>query len=315
MSNKKGYDTINSIKYIFIVLVLLAVIWLCGCTERPPLSNNENTGGPVAESPSTDAAESPEPSALPEPSCTRREELEITARSLLHGEAIPFRHHPYSYNGAGSDAVTFFYKGGSEAAFAAYNDPSMQGEPITSFPPELAEQAARSLTVYANAIGFQTVYQTEGISDGLFGEGYCGRNWFILKTEGWNTKSVHTIWLDGGDGWHEFGSNNGEAADITGAVILSPDTAFLCEYSYAYNGGLDFKVFGSFDGGETWRDMELKLPDEYSGYFISNAYAPYFEGEHGIILASAFYEDGTYIFGGFITEDGGRSWGAFTPAQ
>lgn len=53
--------------------------------------------------------------------------------------------------------------------------------------------------------------------------------------------------------------------------------------------------------------MGLELTGEYAGYQHAVAFAPTFEGDRGIILVGAFYNDRNVICC-FTTSDGGRTW-------
>ncbi|MBO6061233.1 MAG: hypothetical protein J6P98_03870 [Clostridia bacterium] len=146
-------------------------------------------------------------------------------------------------------------------------------------------------------------------------EGYCGDNWFILQSEELLNvaQRIHTVWRrDESGNWYEFGSNNSELAQITGACILSEKTGFMCCYSFGYEEGRACRLFATFDGGETWQNMDLTLPEEYSGYYSFHLSGPVFEDEKGAVLVSITYHnegmDYSVRWGCFTTEDGGHSW-------
>ena len=189
-------------------------------------------------------------------------------------------------------------------------------EPFANFPIEAVEvgnlKVVNYLVEYLDLLPSSIVIQ-DGYSHGF---GFAGEDWFLLKFEdcaSMKHQNVHSIWrTDDGENFYEFGHNNSYIGEVTGACILSETTGFLCQTDCGYldrehDGAIGFKVFGTFDGGETWQDMGLELTGEYAGYQHAVALAPTFVGDRGIILVGAFYNDRRVICC-FTTSDGGRTW-------
>ena len=148
--------------------------------------------------------------------------------------------------------------------------------------------------------------------------GFCGEDWIVVHTVTDSRFQVHTIFrTDDGIDWYEFGSANsikGGFSEITGACILSKTDGVICLHSASFDDERYERAFITRDGGENWTDLELALPDEYPNCLLSDLFCPAFSGDHGVILANAYYnelnEDGTVtnVFGWFETRDLGASW-------
>ncbi|MBR6410489.1 MAG: hypothetical protein IKS35_03825 [Clostridia bacterium] len=141
--------------------------------------------------------------------------------------------------------------------------------------------------------------------------GFSGDDWFVFVTDEAIPfhKGIHTIWrTENGTDYYEYGDNNAYPYRVTGAFILSKTIGFLCQddlLSDDFAG--NFKLFGTFDGGRTWQDMGLSLPDEYAGYTYATAFFPYFLEEEGIVFVCVNDREGQKtVF--FRTDDGGRTW-------
>ncbi|MBR6410996.1 MAG: hypothetical protein IKS35_06405 [Clostridia bacterium] len=141
--------------------------------------------------------------------------------------------------------------------------------------------------------------------------GFLGDDWFVFITEDSLPlhKGIHTIWrTENGTDYYEYGNNNSYPYRVTGAYILSEMTGFLCQDDLLSNESAgNFKLFGTFDGGRTWQDMGLSLPETYAGYSYATAFFPYFLGEKGIVFVCVDdLTDRKTVF--FQTEDGGKTW-------
>ena len=147
--------------------------------------------------------------------------------------------------------------------------------------------------------------------------GFSGDDWFVFFTDEALPfhKAIHTIWrTENGTDYYEYGDNNAYPYAVTGAYILSGTTGFLCQDDLMTDDRAgNFKLFGTFDGGRTWQDMGLALPEEWAGYHYATAFFPFFLEERGIVFVSASYaqgegEDFAWKTFYFQTDDGGFSW-------
>ena len=144
---------------------------------------------------------------------------------------------------------------------------------------------------------------------------YSGNDWIVFFTDEFipGFRSVHAIYRMTEDGeLREFGHHNALSQIVTGACILSETTGFLCQSFMKNPYQFGFALFGTFDGGETWTDMGLELPEKYDDYTDAAAFFPYFEGDRGIVFIGLADEsadsDWNETVCCFITEDGGRTW-------
>ncbi|MBQ3849839.1 MAG: hypothetical protein II747_05240 [Clostridia bacterium] len=165
--------------------------------------------------------------------------------------------------------------------------------------------------------------QTSLKSGGAFNkiEGFCGEDWFMLQSEGVadGSQYMHTIWRrDDSGNWYEFGSNNKELAMVVDANFISDKTGFMCCYSPAYadiqgENRLQ-RFFATFDGGDTWQDMELYPSYGYENCSGCTFYGPVFEDDIGVVLIDVFSKSDlselnpTVNHDCFVTEDGGHTW-------
>ncbi len=155
--------------------------------------------------------------------------------------------------------------------------------------------------------------------------GFCGDDYVVFtgySLDSPHTKRLHVIYRsDDGENWYEFGGCNDSyyQPSVTGARILSDKVGYLSLYSLSYNDGRDFRVVRTEDGGQSWQELDLTIPEEYYGYGRSGAMSPYFNGDNGVIIIWLEYyeEDNAQYIGRrycwFITHDGGDTWSFGAP--
>lgn len=310
------------------------------CKTGPTITDGRGKGNPVGTEITANAAETPaptEPEAAPEAAewnvteiRSRRSEFEASAKDVLDGKTeadgvYPFV--PMTGDNAGESFLRMSAKGGA-AAFTAYDvclykerlDGSFNlecryecAEPFAHFPSVLPEKINGKLAEYAKRFLGVELLRNES-ENTMPAMGFVGSDWLVvLNGETTGSRQVHTIWrTDDGTNYYEFGHNNSFPGQVTGACIVSKTTGFLCQIDTGSDDIVGFKVFGTFDGGETWRDMGLELPDEYAGFGVSGAFAPYFEGDNGVVFVSMWYRDhgeyGETLVRSFSTADGGKTW-------
>lgn len=215
------------------------------------------------------------------------------------------------------------FEGGSIGAFSSYLLLSNEEEGawdhylcvdcVSELPLETYKAAMEKIIEYRKEYwgmdSIRTQFETENFGSSPM-PCYCGEDWFILPD--WEVimnRQAITIWrTDDGETYYEFGAKNGEPGVLTDAAILSDKVGYLCQNSPLFEDGRGFRVFATDDGGKSWKALELEVPEEYSGYGSSFAYAPVFIGEKGA-LAICLYYDGfrreTILF---ETSDGGSTW-------
>ena len=331
----KHSPLIRVIPFILIIVLLLTIL---ACVSPKAQSNNTkgdtvNTEGPANV---TDTPAPTEPTTTPDAAewtvteiHSHRSELEASAKAVLEGKGDTETVYPFvpmTGDNAGESFLRVSAEG--EGALMAYDvclyeekldsDYNLEwqyecAEPFAQFPAELSGMINAKLAEYAKQFLGVELLQNEG-ENLMPALGFVGTDWIVVVNgETTGNRQVHTIWrTDDGANYYEFGHNNSFSGQVTGACIVSKTTGFLCQVDTGNDDVVEFKVFGTFDGGETWQDMGLALPEEYAGYGISAAFAPYFEGDNGVLFVSMWYRDrgeyGETLVRSFTTSNGGRTW-------
>lgn len=293
--------------------LILCVCALCmlfaSCTSGvvPEASGSvEPTAPVVAETePAETSAATAEPTEAPAATAEPAEQSAAFFDEWLPGVEVPVRPSVLFSGDTPADGTPH------EFVYAYSRSASSQDDPVLAIPYAVAVEAENRLYDYLEE---RFVPMTQR-SDELFFDcgGLCGEDWFALESVELNKtwQHLYTIWRrDAGGNWYEFGSNNaGEPVTLDGISFLSETTGFMCCSGY-WSGDISMsRLFASFDGGETWRDMGLTLPEEYEGYDSYYLSGPVFEGENGVVFADIHYDNDTVVRRGcFITSDGGHSW-------
>ena len=211
--------------------------------------------------------------------------------------------------------------GGSDNYLGVDGYETVYSDPVAEYPREVGETALQRLyREIPEELGFDW-------GDGKYvtAEGFAGEDWFLIKTVDDNLQDIqfHCIFVKGADGeWREVPSNDKELLQpIFGACMLDENTGFLC-----YNGKfLDepdetyrrLYVYRTEDGGKTWLDTGLELPEEYGTVHPGSCLSPVFSGDHGAMFVNAFSYDesiGEASYEGkqlklwYETWDGGKTW-------
>ena len=195
-------------------------------------------------------------------------------------------------------------------------------EPIARFPKELGDMALERISaLYAEKTG-DPAEKTVPL-EGWFGDDYA----VLVYTPGGTDSSpqVNCIFrTDDGENWYEFGNYPSIDFPLNGACIVSDRVGFVCVGSWRGYVTMDESnvrrlfVFMTEDGGETWRDLGLELPESFASC-ENYAFSPLFEGDHGVIPVSSLDRDTTsparYRFSWFETDDGGRTWTFVGPEE
>ena len=115
---------------------------------------------------------------------------------------------------------------------------------------------------------------------------------------------------DGGDTWSEVG-NPYDAGEhygvVTGAGFSTEEIGFI-SYRYFEDAGPD--IWWTSDGGDTWEELMITLPEEYAGdEYVFTPLSPAFHGSSGIypIEALALSDESTemiYLY----SDDYGVTW-------
>ena len=323
------------IPFILTAVLLLSIV---GCMSPSPIDSKGNETEADAGAAASDIPSSAEPETTPESTPesadwtvseirSHRSELEDSAKAVLEGKGDTESVYPFVPM-TGDNSGESFLRVTAEGALTAYDvclykekldsDFNLEwqyecAEPFAQFPAELSGEIHAKLAEYAKQFLGAELLPREG-ENLMPALGFVGADWLVaVNGETTGNRQVHTIWrTDDGTSYYEFGHNNSFSGQVTGACIVSKTTGFLCQVDTGNDDIVAFKVFGTFDGGETWQDMGLTLPEEYAGYGISAAFAPYFDGDNGVVFVSMWYRDrgeyGETVIRSFTTSDGGQTW-------
>ena len=324
---------------ITIISVSLALLFTACGREREAAGYPVHGGGPTASAtqtetgfrtpastaapvPSGTAEQAPEPSSSAfvnmEDDCSKHEatwyeEYETAAKAVLRGEEYKF--WPYYYGC--QNELRFCYDGEdfNEGCLRACFDKELN-DTAFSYPPAAAKTAQKLLLdYYEGVIPVIGDYDTPLLNEKSPGWGFGGENWFLIKLDPWHTVNEFAlVYLNDDGSCSEIGPHSfKEHPDVIGAWVSDKNNAILCTLSWLQDDGRGMKVYRTTDGGKSWDDLGLKIPDEYEGYVMSAAYAPVFEGEDGVILVTLSYPvrnetDPTVVSCCFLTHNGGDDW-------
>lgn len=204
------------------------------------------------------------------------------------------------------------YKGGvlHDEPEACYYEPV---EPFAEFPAELGERARSSLCAYMHRCLGTEVRDEAALQ--MFG--YIGKNCVVFMNEQHHgAQAAALFYTPDGNEWTELLPNEAAPYELTGGCVLSDSTAILC---YCNNRLKDdpqeLIVMRTEDGGRTWEDIGLVIPQELAEQPVQpiRALSPVFDGEHGVmVLTYQVYNrekgeaEGRTSW--FETADGGRTW-------
>ena len=185
-------------------------------------------------------------------------------------------------------------------------------EPIAEYPREVGELALNRL--------YNEVAWLDYVGPYTGAEGFVGDDWFVLKTVDDSMQDIQfsVIFHREGNEWHEFGDNNSQQdRPLFGACIVDENVGFLSYFTKFYDqpDGSYRKIwlYRTDDGGRTWVDMGLEIPEEYGNCYPGYAASPVFDGDHGVMQVCAFGlgssgEETQYKGLWYETFDGGLTW-------
>ncbi|MCR5807958.1 MAG: hypothetical protein K6G56_00195 [Clostridiales bacterium] len=300
-------------------------------TDTPAPSEKATEAPVVTEAPSEEPTGEEDNWKLEGSEASCRDYLEAAARAVLSGTAYaadvklcsPCLYLRRTEGPSGDSWTAYgeyeFYSRKSAEAPYLYEFRYKVNDPVKSFPAELEKDSLDRIAQYTKEYLHMDVAETEDRelpSDRYMpAEAFTGEDWMLISSQDpAMNRYVHAIWrTDDGENYHEFGHNNEWPGYVTGACIVSGSTGFICqEDPYTSDLAVGFKVFGTFDGGETWQELGLELPEKYRGFTYAEAFFPYFEGERGIVFVSVHLDEwgeyGRNLTRCFITEDGGHTW-------
>lgn len=191
-------------------------------------------------------------------------------------------------------------------------------DPIETYPAELGHWAYRAVGDYLRANGFADFTGDEGLQ--LFG--YIGEDYIIVTdAPQMGSQSVAIFRRDSSGNWVEFPVPDKQPTQITGGCVLSDKVAYICYQDRGIMHSGDYTprqlvIWRTTDGGQTWEDINLWIPEEYEGYICPPAYvfSPVFEGDHGMIVVAYCVYNPEVEYGfeqhssWFETNDGGNTW-------
>jgi hypothetical protein len=116
---------------------------------------------------------------------------------------------------------------------------------------------------------------------------------------------------DGGQSWYKTDSVTATMSLVTDAGFINNDIGFLSFGSFNREGQPPIPwLFRTGDGGNTWEEVAVQIPDEYKGYF-TEAEVPVFTRDEGTLLVNQG-PNGDYLGGNvlakFTSDDRGETW-------
>lgn len=289
--------------------------------ETDPTDQPSDTGEP----PITTEA----PSALPTSAATEppyqvteyrseHESYVVFANAVLNGGSAE---EAFSLDGGG---VFFGVEDGKLTAYARaviHDDPGNVHyelfDPIAYYPYELGERAAKSVSDYIR----RNIDPEFAGDDDLQLFGYIGENYVIFTDEPFHGYQAYALFFtEDGENWTELDAMPQRLIQLTGGCVLSQNEAYLCFFDRSQMMFDDYTpreltVYRTNDGGKTWKDVGLWIPEEYEGVIAPPAAAlsPVFIGERGMIAVTyttynAENEGFDSRTSWFETDDGGMSW-------
>ncbi|MBO4879779.1 MAG: hypothetical protein J5544_05925 [Clostridia bacterium] len=326
-----GFDTVVQIsssdilKHVLPLLAVFVLVFICmpsffacAVSNQPVIvpTPAHNTEAPPETSAPTDESEKPIVSFI-----SHRDEYHAAIGEFLQNGTISKAYTVSVFSPSLTGEQVFFdYSGDEFCVFLReelYSGRSaLCSEPIAYFTRSAGEAAQSSLTAYYYQYGWGEYTVPTGKS--IYPRrGYSGDGFAVIVGDSVNSNQLCCIFtIDENGEWHEFGETNGVFPSIvTGACIRNEHNGFICFMNYAYEGYEEERnrifVFFSGDGGGSWRDLGLCLPEEYAS-FTCYPLSPVFKGDHGVIpvycTGSSLNPDEQYVLCFFETYDNGVSW-------
>ena len=294
----------------------------------------EIVGDPSTEEPSEQMTEEPaEPTAEP----TETPDLQVLSSTEYESDYLAYAEMGEALlAGAGavegvftytnSNRVFFGFDGEKLVAYAklrvenlgvpggsAEQANRVYSEPIAEYPASLGHEAEAKLIEYTG----EYLY---AVLDTIPMTGFIGDNYVVFTGESFQEQQVHCIfYTDDGENWYELGHNNAHAKLLCGACMANSEVGFLCYTTLRYfpEGEAEttrrLLIYKTEDGGETWQDIRLFMPEEYADSAPNFPLSPVFSGSHGVlpVIGSIFDPSiGNFISYTvwFETNDGGATW-------
>lgn len=318
----------TKMRLVVAALVLALALAAVGCTFMGGKAPVPDDASEPTESPAPAATEKPEPTEPPAVTDVPRSEATLdtvyesnyyeylaAAQKLLAGENAEKLYENDVYFHLDDDAFRAYAKqveyqrrtskGNIEYSFE-YEDP------IAEYPREVGEKALNRLYTEIPWLDYVGPYTQA--------EGFVGDDWFVLKTVDDSMQDIQfsVIFRRDENGWYEFGDNNSQQfRPLFGACIVDENVGFLSYFTKFYDepDGSYRKIwlYRTDDGGKTWVDMGLVLPEEYGMSYPGYGASPVFDGDHGVmpVCAHNWEYDGSnkpsYDLM-YETFDGGKTW-------
>ena len=194
-------------------------------------------------------------------------------------------------------------------------------DPIAEYPREVGEAALKRLYLeIPEECGFEGAYSGVGKT----AEGFAGKDWFMLKTVDDTIQDIqfHCIFVKGADGsFNEIDANDKQMHTLVyGALMLNEKEGYIGYGGKNLSDPDDtyrkIYLFRTDDGGRTWKDVGLVIPEEYGSPYPGCVLSPVFDGDHGAMLVIASrldvpeftpWEEARLTLW-YETFDGGRTW-------
>ncbi|HIZ84503.1 MAG TPA: hypothetical protein H9668_08830 [Firmicutes bacterium] len=138
--------------------------------------------------------------------------------------------------------------------------------------------------------------------DGTYGPDSFG--WLVAghdRSMGWEACSIYFTY-DGGRSWeNSHGLDDWYSTLFSGAAFSSEEVGFLCFTSIT---GDSSRILRTVDGGKTWEDFELPLPEFPGSESYEITITPTFDGKNGVFELRRTQNSRAR----FVTDDGGLTW-------
>ena len=305
-----------------VTALALAAVMFCflGCKSSEPPANDDPDAAKTTEAPTPEPTEALTPEPTEEPTdgwisdYTEESEyyayMQAAADLLANGSLTPV-YTCDAYFRLDDDALRAYAK--RTELYRIRDDGQYEysfeySEPIAEYPREVGEKALNRL--------YTEIPWLDYVGPFTGAEGFVGDDWFVLKTVDDTMQDIQfsVIFRREGNEWYEFGDNNSQQdRPLFGACIVDENVGFFSYFTKFYDepDGSYRKIwlYRTDDGGKTWVDMGLEIPEEYGYCYPGYACSPVFDGAHGVMQVLAYHGDGSGNWGlWYETRDGGLTW-------
>lgn len=209
-----------------------------------------------------------------------------------------------------------------EQALALYRYVSVEPDleqPFTAYIPDDGSEQIEIYTADRQTYLTSIPYETLGVlrdygagwTDGVeFYGGVIGRSfaWILVSCPSESGGMVQNFCVsrNGGEVWDISDFSALPSGTVTGAGFANDEVGFISYRAEEIGAPV---IYRTIDGGASWQQLELPVPENYANCRI-DAGTPTFSGENGVYPLTLYDADSDEPFatGSMITRDGGISW-------